>query len=60
MNAEQYAIVQAAQDEFCADCKGYEFLKYDADCWEKCDGFQEYLEDIYAEAELQTEPDNGQ
>ena len=51
MNAEEYAMMMEIVDDYCVDCKGYEFIKYGAYCYENCEGFQNYFIDLKAKAE---------
>lgn len=48
-------MLQDVKRECCCDCKNYDHVMHESNCWEKCDEFNTFLEDMIAEAESQTE-----
>lgn len=47
-------MLNEAKKTHCVDCKGYDSVMHESNCWEKCEEFNLFLEDMLAEA--QTEP----
>ena len=58
MNPEQWEMIEGIIEEYCGDCENQPFALQSDDCWKDCDDFQPIYEDLLAEAESQTEPEN--